>query len=84
MSYSIDIDPIAQESIAALPQHALVALAEALAVLEIAPQEAGTSVDPDRDPDAPVRNVPFGVGGLLTYLVLDRDRRVDVLLVTWP
>ncbi len=37
MSYALDIDPIAQEQIAALPQPALVALAEAFSVLEIVP-----------------------------------------------
>jgi len=40
--------------------------------------------EPERDPDAPVRNLPFGAGGMLTYLILDRDQRVDILLITWP
>ena len=83
MSYSIDIDPRAQDTIAALPADALVALAEALAVLELAAESAGRAVNPDLNPDAPVRNLPFGGTGMITYLVLERDRRVDVLLITW-
>jgi hypothetical protein len=83
VSYSIDLDPAAQDAIAALPQAALIALAEALTVLELTPW-SGRSVNPERDPDTPVRNLPFGAAGLLTYLILERDQRVDVLLVTWP
>jgi hypothetical protein len=45
---------------------------------------SGRSVKPERDPDAPVRNLPFGPGGMITYLILDRDQRVDILLITWP
>ncbi len=52
MSYSIDIDPRAQDAIAALPADALLGLAEALAVLELAPWSAGRSVNPERNPDA--------------------------------
>jgi hypothetical protein len=83
VSYSIDIDPAAQDAIAALPQPALIALAEALTVLELTPW-SGRSVNPERDPDAPVRNLPFGASGMLTYLILERDQRVDILLITWP
>lgn len=83
MSYSIDIDPDARDAIAALPQAALIALAEALTVLELTPW-SGRSVNPERDPDAPVRNLPFGAAGMLTYLILDRDQRIDILLITWP
>ena len=83
MSCPIGIDPRAQDAIAALPAEALLALAEALAVLELAPGGAGRSVNPDLNPDAAVRNLPFGGTGMITYLVLERDRRVDVLLITW-
>lgn len=36
-------------------------------------------------PDGEVRQMVFGPGGkgLVTYLVLEDQRRVDVLLVTW-
>lgn len=37
VSYSLDIDPLAEQQIAALPQTALTALADALAVLELVP-----------------------------------------------
>ena len=83
MSYAIDIDPDAQDAIAALPHDALLALAEAFAVLEVTPWTVGRSVNPERNPDSGVRNLPFGVAGLLTYLVVEHERRVDILLVTW-
>ncbi|WP_300007600.1 hypothetical protein [Pseudonocardia sp.] len=82
MSYSIDIDPRAQATIAALPATALPALAEALAVLELVPWN-GRSVNPELNPDGPVRNLPFGAAGMPTYLIVERDQRVDVLLITW-
>ncbi len=82
MSYSLDIDPNAQDAIAALSAHALVALAEAFAVLELIPW-SGRSVNPEQNPDGPVRNLPFGGAGMLTYLVLEEEQRVDVLLITW-
>jgi hypothetical protein len=82
VSYSIDIDPGAQDSIAVLPASALPLLAEALAVLELVPW-SGRSVYPERNPDASVRNLPFGEAGMLTYLIIDQERRVDVVLVTW-
>ncbi|MGH3612234.1 MAG: hypothetical protein ACRDRK_06445 [Pseudonocardia sp.] len=82
MSYSIDIDPGAQDTIAALPASALPLLAEAFAVLELVPW-SGRSVNPERNPDAAVRNLPFGEVGMLTYLIVEQERRVDVLLVTW-
>jgi hypothetical protein len=43
----------------------------------------GRSVNPELNPDGPVRNLPFGAAGMLTYLIVERDQRVDVLLITW-
>jgi hypothetical protein len=83
VSYAIDIDPGAHDAIAALPAEALLALAEAFAVLELAPWSAGRSVNPERNPDSGVRNLPFGAAGMVTYLVVEQQRRVDILLVTW-
>ncbi len=83
MSYSIDIDPGAQEAIASLPAEVLLSLAEAFAVLEVAPWSAGRSVNPERNPDSGVRNLPFASAGMITYLVVEHMRRVDILLVTW-
>ncbi len=83
MSYAIDIDPGAQDAIAAVPRDALVALAEAFAVLELAPWSAGRSVNPERNPDSGVRNLPFGTAGMITCLIVEHERRVDILLITW-
>ncbi len=83
MSYSIDIDPGAQDAIAALPHDALLALAEAFAVLELSPWSAGRSVNPERNPDSGVRNLLFDTTGMITYLIVEHERRVDILLVTW-
>lgn len=82
MSYSLDIDPNAQDTIAILPSHARAALAEAFTVLELAPW-SGRAADPDENPGGAVRNLPFADAGIITYLILEADRRVDVLLITW-
>jgi hypothetical protein len=79
VSYAIDIDPGAQDAIAALPVDGLLAFA----MLELEPWRAGRSVNPERNPDPGVRNLPFGAAGTVTYLVLERERRVDILLVSW-
>ena len=83
MSYSIDIDPEAQDAIAALPHHALLGLAEAFAALEVAPWSTGRSVNAERNPGSGVRNLPFSAAGMITYLIVEHERRVDILLVTW-
>jgi hypothetical protein len=41
------------------------------------------STPTERNPDSGVRNLPFGVAGMITYLVVEHERRVDILLVTW-
>jgi hypothetical protein len=79
MSYEIDIDLQAQDDIAALPAMALPALAEAMTVLELTPWN-GRPINPD-NPDGAVRTFGFGSAGMLTYLVLDDEQRVDVLIV---
>ncbi len=40
-------------------------------------------MNPERNPDSGVRNLPFGATGMITYLVVEHERRVDILLVTW-
>jgi len=52
-------------------------------MLEVAPW-GGASIN-DEDPDAPVRSVTFGANheGMVTYLVLEDQRRVDILDVLW-
>lgn len=37
----------------------------------------------DRNPGGAVRTISFGRTGLVTYVVLDQFRRVDVLQVHW-
>lgn len=82
MSYSLDIDPTVQAAIAVLPAHVLPLLAEVFAVLELAPW-SGRAVNPEANPDGAVRNLQFAGAGMVTYLVLEVDRRVDVVLITW-
>jgi len=55
VSYSIDIDPAAQDTISSRPPRALIPLAEAPAMVEPTPW-SGRSGNPERDPDAAVRN----------------------------
>jgi len=52
-------------------------------VVEISPW-SGEPVN-DRNPDGPVRTHTFGPEhqGMVTYLILDDQRRVDVLSVLW-
>ncbi|MQA11740.1 MAG: hypothetical protein GEU98_24960 [Pseudonocardiaceae bacterium] len=79
--YYVDTDPKAQEQVDALPPAALSAYAEARTFLEVSPWE-GRSYN-RWNPDGPMRTVPFGEAGLIIYLVLDDQRRVDVLRVLW-
>ena len=80
--YRLDIDPIAAEQIRALPAKALVALSEAFDVLQLVP-ERGQPIDP-ANPTGGVFQLVYGEGrGLVTYLLLADQERVDVLLVTW-
>jgi hypothetical protein len=52
-----------------------------LAVLELVPWN-GLPIN-DANPDGPVRQLPFDRFGMVNYLVLDQQERVDVLIVTW-
>lgn len=80
--YRLDIDPLASEQIRALPPKALAALIEAFEVLELVP-ERGQPINP-ANPTGGVYQLVYGEGrGLITYLLLVDQERVDVLLVTW-
>jgi hypothetical protein len=81
MSYEIEINLQAQDDITALPATALPALAGAMTVLELTPWN-GRPINPD-NPDGAVRTLAFGSARMLTYLVLDDEQRVDVLIVAW-
>ena len=78
----LDIDSVAREQIHALPPKALVALAEAFDTLTLVP-ERGRPINP-ANPTGGVYQLVFDDGrGLITYLLLTGQERVDVLLVTW-
>lgn len=81
--YEVTTDHRSQVQIDALPTEAREPFAEACRVLELVPWN-GDSLNSD-NPDAPVRTLAFGATrrGLLTYLVLEELRRVDVLDVLW-
>jgi len=40
------------------------------------PESVGRPVDPERNPDSEVRNLPFGTAGMVTYLIVEHERRV--------
>jgi len=81
--YRLTTDEQSQPQIDALPSDALAPFAEARTLLEVAPW-GGDSLNDD-NPDAPVRSLAFGPThqGLVTYLIVERQRRVDVLDVVW-
>lgn len=79
--YVVEVDDEVHAAVAALLASALPALAEAFAFLELTPW-AAPSANVAR-PEAELRNLPFGEAGLLTVLVLERDRRVDVVRLIW-
>ncbi|WP_246633184.1 hypothetical protein [Pseudonocardia nigra] len=82
--YRITTDQQSQPQIDALPPEALAPFAEVRATLEVAPWTAGDSLN-DNNPDGAVRTLVFGPDrqGMVTYLVLDEQRRVDLLDVLW-
>lgn len=82
MAFTLDVDPAAQAQIRELPPAGAVALAEAFKVLSLVP-ERGEPINAS-NPDGGVYQLTFGGGcGLITYLLLADQNRVDVLIVTW-
>lgn len=81
--YRVVTYPDAAAQVAALPPDALRRYAEVMVVLEVAPH-GGRPYNDDK-PDGPMREFVFGAHGegTTTYLILDRDREVHVLLVQW-
>ncbi|MBF6327596.1 hypothetical protein IU452_03585 [Nocardia transvalensis] len=67
----------------ALPTPALAAYAELRVVLEVSPW-SGESINAAK-PDAAVRTMSFGERheGLVTYVILEQQREVHVLMVQW-
>jgi len=79
--YTVTTDEQAQPQVDALPAEALSAYAELCVVLETAPW-SGRPYHRD-NPDGPLRVQPFATYGQVVYLILEDQRRVDVLLVQW-
>lgn len=82
MAYHLDIDPIARAQIEALAPAAARAFGAALDVLTLVP-DRGEPLNPDNS-EGGLYQLPFDQGrGLITYLLLSDQDRVDVLVVTW-
>ncbi|MGB6164245.1 MAG: hypothetical protein WCF33_05275 [Pseudonocardiaceae bacterium] len=64
-----------------MPVEALAAYAELRVVLETDPW-SGRSINRD-NPQGAVRVGLFGTHGMVVYLILEDQRRVEVLLVQW-
>jgi hypothetical protein len=79
--YRIVTDGVVAHQINALPGAALAGYAQALAVLELVPWN-GDPINAD-NPEGNVRVLPFGDAGMVIYLILADQRRVDVLEVVW-
>jgi hypothetical protein len=81
--YKVTADDQSQHQIDTLPGDALTAFAEARAALELAPWN-GAPYHRHR-PDSPMRAISFGPHGQgdIVYLVLEDQRRVDILVVLW-
>jgi hypothetical protein len=81
--YKITTDEQSQPQIDALPADALAAFAEAGAVLELVPWNGRPYHR--RQPDSPMRTLTFGPHGegKLVDLILEDQRRVDILVVLW-
>jgi hypothetical protein len=81
--YEVTTDKQSQAQIDALPADALAPVAEARTALELAPWN-GRPYHP-RQPHSPMRTLTFGPHGegKTVYLILENQRRVDILVVLW-
>jgi hypothetical protein len=81
--YRVDTDALAEPHMAAPPSHALPSYAELRTLLETNPW-AGEPIN-EKNPEAPVRTLTFGPHreGLVAFLILEEQRRVDILEVLW-
>lgn len=73
--------PVVVEQVQSLPYDALDGYADAVGVMELDPWR-GEPISKD-NPDGNIRTLPFGRGGMVIYLVLERDREVYVIEVLW-
>lgn len=81
--YEVTTDDESQAQIDALPAAALAPFAEARAALELAPWNGRPYHR--RRPDSSMRTLLFGPHseGKIVYLILEDQRRVDLLVVVW-
>lgn len=81
--YRVVTDEQVQQQSDSFPAEALAAFAELRTVLELNPW-AGEPINDD-NPGGPVRTMTFGRhhDGVAAYLILEDQRRVDLLQVTW-
>lgn len=79
--YDVITDEQAKPHVDALPAEALAAYAELRVALETAPW-SGRPYHRD-NPEGAVRVRSFATYGQVVYLILEDQRRVDVLLVQW-
>lgn len=81
--YRVIVDETVTEQVAALPVSALHSYLDALDVLELVPHN-GRPYNSDK-PDGPMRELFFGdqANGTITYLILDDQREVHVVLIQW-
>jgi hypothetical protein len=79
----VTTDERSQPQIEALPSAAGAPFAEARVVLEVAPWSGDPLID--AKPDGGIRTMTFGSSGegMITYLILEDRRRVDILDVLW-
>jgi hypothetical protein len=82
--YRVETYREVHDQIAALPDDALAGYAEALWGAQADPVERGADQQAQKhNPTGPVRTLPFGAAGMVTYLILEDQRRVDVITVVW-
>lgn len=79
--YRYEIVADARAQLDGLPTGALVYYAELISFLELTPWE-GPPYRGD-NPDSGMRRMIFGHHGLAVYVILEQDRRVVVVSVTW-
>jgi hypothetical protein len=81
--YVYEIVPEAREQVDGLPVDALAFYAEVIAFLELTPWE-GPAYRADK-PEGSMRSMPFGrsAEGMAIYVILQEERRVVVVSVTW-
>jgi hypothetical protein len=79
--YRIRTHDQARDAVAALPDEATEGYAEALGLMKLFPWSGAPFCEDN--PEGNIRTLPFGPGGMVTYMVLERDQEVHILEVYW-